>query len=344
MKRLLVSVLGVAVAASLVIAGCGQAAPAPATAAPAKAAAAPATKVVYPEKGRTITIIVPWGAGGGGDLGARILAPLLEKEIGTTVEVVNKPGAAGQIGATELAKSKPDGYTLGMTHLPATINAYLDVERKATFTKKDFQPIALQVVDPAVVAVKATSPYKSLKDLVDAAKASSQKLKVGDSGILGEDNLSIIRLQQMASVKYAIAHFNGFGESLPALLGGHIDALFSNAGNFMASTKSGDVRLITVLDKEQSPFFPGVTTAASQGYDISSAASRGVSAPAGTPKEVVDALGVAIGKAIATDEHKKKMTDMGLAVRYMNSAQFSAYWDEVEAWVKPLVELAKKES
>ena len=125
----------------------------------------------FPEKGRTLTHIVAYPPGGGTDVTARLLAPMLEKELGIQVQVLNKGGAGGQIGFTELVRSKPDGYTIGNLILPTVITTYLDPTRKAVFSRKSFQLLALQDNDPGIIAVKATGPFKTLKDLIDAAKA-----------------------------------------------------------------------------------------------------------------------------------------------------------------------------
>src|SRR5512139_2410738 len=124
----------------------------------------------YPAKGRTITIIVPSTAGGGTDTATRMLAPILEKDLGVPIQIVNKPGASMQIGLSEVAAAKPDGYTLVMSVLPTAASIYLDPERKATFTRKNLQPIALVYEAPFCVWVLASSPYKTLKDVADAAK------------------------------------------------------------------------------------------------------------------------------------------------------------------------------
>ena len=127
-------------------------------AAPAQPTAAPAPKATYPEKGKAITMIVPFGAGGSTDIGARLLAVGMEKELGTPVNVQNKGGAGSQTGLTELAGAKPDGYTIGFANLPTANLVYSDPDRKANFSAKSFQPIGSQVVDPSAIGVAANSP------------------------------------------------------------------------------------------------------------------------------------------------------------------------------------------
>ncbi len=121
----------------------------------------PASAAEFPQKGKSIQVMVHWAAGGSSDLGARILAAGLEKELGTSVLVVNKPGAGGQIGYTALSQAKPDGYTIGSTNFPSAVSSYLDPNRKATYNRKSFELLALHVADPGIIAVKVR---QSLQD------------------------------------------------------------------------------------------------------------------------------------------------------------------------------------
>jgi len=180
--------------ACLAIVGCTQAAPpltptqsiaAPTKAAPtaqpttkaaeptkaSDATGASAKKVNYPAEGKAVSIIVPFPAGSANDTCARVLIPVLERELRVPVQVVNKPGASTQTGMTELVTQPTDGYTLGLISLPGAMLAYLDSERKAIYGRKDFVPLAFQSWDPDAIGVAADSPYKTMKDLIDAAKA-----------------------------------------------------------------------------------------------------------------------------------------------------------------------------
>lgn len=303
------------------------------TAAPAKAA--------FPEKGKAINLLVAFPAGGSTDVGARLLAPLMEKSLGTPVQVVNRGGAGGQVGWTELAGYKPDGYGIGYVNLPSIITQYLDPERKAVFKRESFQPLAMHVVDPAVIAVAADSPYKTAKDLLDAAKANPEKIKAGADGILTDDHLNILQLERMSGAKFATVQFEGGAPKMTALLGGHIDAAFGNVGDTVSQFKSGKIRVLAVLDKEENKFYPGIKTLEAQGYKVYGASSRGVAAPAGTPKEAVDALSQSIKKAMEDEDHKKKMDESGLTLRYFGPAEFEAYWSDMEKDIEPLMAAVK---
>ncbi len=306
--------------------------------------AALGSRTDFPVKGKAITLIVPYDAGGAGDVGARLLAPYLEKELGTNVEVVNKPGAGSQVGVTELARSKPDGYTVGFVHLPAAIAIYLDPERQAAFARASLQPLAMYVVDPNAMAVKGDSPFRELKDLVEAARANPGKVTLSDSGILSDGHITSLRLQQVTGAKFAIVHGAGGAKGIADLLGGHtVGQNLNLSGNNVELARAGQIRLLGIFDKSTSANYPGVTTAESQGYPISVATSRAIAAPAGTPKEVVTALSGAIKRAMENPEFVEKATASGLGLRYMDPAQLETYWSGLEEQVKPLIALAKAE-
>lgn len=295
----------------------------------------------YPQKGKSIQMLVGNAAGGPTDLGARIMAAGLEKELGVPIVTVNKPGANGQIQLTQVASSKPDGYVFGTVNFPVTITGYLDPTRKATYNRKSFDPLAMHVNDPNIFAVLTKSPYKTVKDLVEAAKAKPKTITIS-SGMRNDEQIGIVQLQKMTGAEFAQVSFTqGTAPSLVALLGGKIDVHCGHAADVLGHVKSGDVRVLGVMDDEESPFLPGVKTFEAQGYKIYSASSRGYLLPAGTPKEIVNTLSGAMKKIMATEEHKKKMAEMGLSLRYMDSAQLGKFWDESETMVKELEPMLK---
>ena len=303
----------------------------------------PAGAADFPQKGKAIQILVGFAAGGSSDAGARILASGMEKELGTSVVVVNKPGASSQIAYTTLTQAKPDGYTIGNTNFPSAVVSYLDPARKATYTRKDFDLLALHVIDPGLIAVKKDSPFKTVKDVVEAAKGNPKKLRISTTGIQSDEAFGILQFQKMTGAQFALVHFSqGIAPAMTAFLGGKIDVFCGNVGDLLSQFKSGEVRILGIMDDQQSPFYPGVKTFEEQGYKLYSSSSRGFAAPAGTPKEVVNTLSEAIKKAVATEEHKKRMADMGLTIRYMDPAQYTKYWGEYETMLKELLPLTKE--
>lgn len=306
-------------------------------------AVAPAQAADFPHKGKAIQMLVGFAAGGSTDVGARLMATGMEKELGTPVLVVNKPGASGQIAYTALTQSKPDGYTIGNTNFPSAVVSYLDPARKATYARKDFEILALHVIDPALFAVRADSPFKTLKDVINAAKANPKKVTISTTGIQSDEAFAILQLQKMTQTQFAMVHFSmGVASAMTAFLGGKIDVLCANVGDLLAQFKSGEVRILGIMDNEPSPFYPGVPTFEQQGYKLYNSASRGFSAPAGTPKSVIDILSGAMKKVAASEDHKKRMADMGLTLRYMDPAQYAAYWMEYEKELIELLPLTKQ--
>lgn len=373
MKRLLVFLASVLATLGLLVSGCGQGAPAPTptkvpVADPAKAAEptkaptvaptkaveptkasaaqptdAPGKKVTFPASGKTVTMIVPYPAGGATDIAARALATEMAKVLGSNIEVLNKPGASAQVGLTELALAKPDGYTIGYTPNPASITSYLDPERKAAYTRKSFQQVATQYTLSLMVSVEANSPYKSMRDVVEAAKANPEKVKAGTAGIMATAHVGLLQLQQVSGAKFAIVHFDGGAPQLTALAGGHIDVATNSVPEVLPYFKSGKVRILGVMDREETKFFPGVKPLEAQGYKVQASTVGGISVPAQTPREIVDILSAAAKKAMETEEHKKRMDAMGYSQYYSDADQYSKLWDELEAQIAPLMRLAKEQ-
>ncbi|HTU03816.1 MAG TPA: tripartite tricarboxylate transporter substrate binding protein [Candidatus Sulfotelmatobacter sp.] len=306
-------------------------------------ASAPAGAAMFPQKGKSIQLLIGWAAGASTDVGARILASGLEKELGTPVVPVNKPGASGQMTLTLLAASKPDGYTFGTTNFPSAIVSGLDPARKATYNRHSFQVLGLHVIDPTVFAVKSTSPYKTLRDLIEAAKAKPKTITITTTGVQSDEHFGILQLERMTGARFALVHFaQGGATALPPVLGGKVDIYGGNVADVLAQVKSGEMRVLGIMDEEESPFYPGIKTFEAQGYKLYNASSRGFSAPAGTPKEIIDILSGAMKKVVATEDHKKRMADMGLTLRYMTPEQYTKYWDETEAIIKELLPLTKE--
>lgn len=351
MKRLAISFLITIVSVSVLATGCAQTPPSAApTAAPAAQAApqaaapvaqptvAPAKKINYPEKGKTITLSVGWAAGSPNDVYARTLAPFLSQDLGTQIEIINKPGAAGQLSMTDLAHAKPDGYFLAVDSIQSTIVILLDPDRKAAFTRKDIQPISVGILEPFALVVKGDSPYKTTKDFVDAAKSNPEKVKMGDNGIASPSQMATLLLEKAAGVKFAQVHFNGSSESVTAMLGGHTDAGILLATGLMGQFQSGLLRPLGVFDTVESKGFPGAKPLVDQGYPNNVMyRSLGLDAPGGTPQDIVDVLDGAMKRVATNPDFLKKAVDTSLVIDYMDQKQYAAHWDQEEAKAKALL-------
>jgi len=288
----------------------------------------------FPLKGKVITQIVPFGSGSGADTTARIMQPWMEKELGVPMPIINKPGAGGQIGFTEFVRTaKPDGYTIGISMLPAIPSAYLDPKRKAVFGRKDFRLVANIAVDPSVILVMPNSPYKTLKDLIAAAKANPGKIKATSAGPMTTSHLTAVKLELATGAKFAYMFYDQQGEQRGALLGGHADVEF-NAMSDAAAALSGQVRCLAVFDDKPSRFMPNVPTTVSLGIDARMASSRGYAVAAGTPDEIVNRIAAATEKVLSVPENQKALDKIMLATRFMAGKEFDDYWKDVENTVQ----------
>ncbi len=315
------------------------AAPAAATSAPAAQSPAASTQANgYPASGRPIQLLCGFAAGGLTDIAARLVAAPLSKELGTSVEVVDKPGASSQVAMTDEAQAKPDGYTLGEASFPPILTSYLDPKHKATYNMKSFEPVAAFGTSDEALVVKAGSPYKTLKDLVDAAKANPGKIKLGDSGALSSADLLARLFQDAAGVKLDFVMYNGAGETVPALLGGHVDVATIAMPQAVAQSKAGKMTVLATTESGSTRFLPSVKNFQEQGYNVSLSSVMGVVVPAGTPKDIVATLSNDIKTAVASDDFTAGAKKSGITPDYMDPDQFSTFWTKNEKSIGPLLQ------
>lgn len=304
-------------------------------------AAAPASGQDYPA--RAINLIVAYPPGGPTDVGARALAASAEKILGQPLVIVNRGGAGGQIGWTELARGKPDGYTIGFLNLPATNTTILDPERQALFNEGSFTPIANQVLDPGVIWVAASSPFKTLKDVLDLAKAKPSTVRAATTGILSDDHLAILMLEEASpGVNFRIVHLLGSAAQLKETLASTIDVSFDNVGSIVPQVRAGQVRALAVMDTERSKFLPDVPTTKELGLPtVLSGSTRGIAGPKGMDPAVVKKLQEALAKAMQDPEHVKALEDVGLGLKVMVGAEYEKYYAEQHERAKKYTEWAR---
>ena len=289
--------------------------------------------------------MVAYPAGGSTDIGARIVAGIAEKMLGQPVVVINKGGAGGQIGWTELSRQKPDGYYIGYINLPGFNTTIADPERKAIFNTKSFTPIINQVLDPGAIWVRTESPFKTLKDIIDAAKAKPGTLRAATTGILSDDHLAILMTEEAApGAKFRLVHLAGGAPMMKETLAGNIDVAFDNVGSIVTQVKAGKVRPIAILDTERSKFMPDVPTAKELGYPtMISSSTRGIAGPAGMDPKVVAKLRDVLKAAMADPEHIQKMENVGLAIKVMTDQEYQDYYDNIQTVAEKYTAWAKKE-
>jgi tripartite-type tricarboxylate transporter receptor subunit TctC len=295
---------------------------------------------------RPVQLMVAYPAGGGTDIAARIVAAIAEKSLGQPIVVVNKGGAGGQVGWTELVRQKPDGYYIGFINLPATNTVILDPDRKAIFTEKDFTPIINQVLDPGIIWVRADSPFKTLQDLFDGAKKSPNTIRAATTGILSDDHLAILMAEEAApGAIFRIVHLEGGAAQLKEIMAGNIDVAFDNVGGVVRRIASGEVRALAVMDNERSKFLPDVPTTKELGYPtILSNSTRGIAGPKGMPEPALGKLREVLKKAMDDPEHVSKLETQGLGLKIMVGEEYAKYFADTHERAKKYTEWARSRS
>lgn len=267
----------------------------------------------YPS--RDITFIVPYAPGGSTDPISRQVASQLEKELKGSINVENKPGGSATVGVGQVIRSKPDGYTIGLSSNSAL--AYQPLVNKSITWKSpaDYQSIVTLVKLPAIITVKADSPYKTFEDFVDAARKNPGKIRVAVSGYRTAPDLVIQELNKVANIRLATVPFTGGGgEALIALLGGRVEATSGYAPTVKAHVQAGTVRVLAAFSKDKYFMFPEAQSVVQAGYNVTLPADYGVVAPKGLPKDVLDKLVNAALKVGKSEEFAKFAASQGLLV------------------------------
>ena len=264
----------------------------------------------YPNK--PIKLVVPFPPAGGTDVLSRSIAQSIATHTKWVIVVDNKPGAGGNIGLDATAKSAPDGYTIAMGQ---TANLAVNPALYSSMPfdpLKDFAPIALISSQPLILVVNSASPYRTLKELVDAAKKSPGKVNMASSsnGTIGHIGGELF--QRRAGIQMTHVPYKGAGAAVTDLMGGSVDCFFGNTQAVGGLVTSGRLRALAVTSPKRLANFPDVPTVAELGYPGFEAATwSGLVAPAGTPKAIVDRLNAEANKALGTGEMKAKLQEDG---------------------------------
>lgn len=312
-----------------------------AAAALAAAGASPAF-AEYPE--RPIQMLVPWGAGGGSDAVARIIASLMEKELGQPVAVVNKAGGSGAVGHQAIASAKPDGYTIGMLTMEVTTMHWVGFSQ---LKAADFVPFGQVNFDPAAVTVRADAPYKDLNEFLAAVKAAPGKYKASGGGAGAVSHIGIAGLMKAAGLSPNAAPWVTMDSAATAqqeLVAGGVEVVGSSLGETRALTEAGKVRQLAVMADERLPGFDVPTVKEASGIDWSYSTWRGFGGPVGMPQEVTDKLSAALEKAYNSPEFKDFMVNRGFGMKWRNGPDFAAFMveaDEVNGTILKELGLAK---
>jgi tripartite-type tricarboxylate transporter receptor subunit TctC len=289
----------------------------------------------YPTK--SVTIVCPWGAGGGTDRVARFLAVELENEYGKPFVVVNKTGGGGAVGHGAGAYAKPDGYTLTLVTLEIATMHWMGLTK---LTYEDLDYVIQMNQDPSCVIVKADAPWDSITELLVDIAMHSGKYKFSGSGAGTIWDLSRIGLFDKVGIPTDYVTWiptKGAAPSIVELLGGHVDVITCSAPEASAQLDSGEFRALAIMADERDSKFPDVPTLKELGIDWSSGTWRGVAVPKGTPKEVISSLYEKLLKIGNSEKYKDFMSKNGFGIKIRSSEEFYDFAKEQNTtWEKVL--------
>jgi len=289
--------------------------------------------------GKPITYLVPFPAGGTTDLLARLIAQKLGPALGTSVIIDNKGGAGGSIGSEVAARAAPDGFTLlGGTISSHAINVSL-YPKIGYDPQKSFAPVTLIGTNPVVLVVNQASPYKTLKDLLDASRARPGGLSSASAGTGTSQHLALELMAFKSGVKFTRVPYKGSGPAIQDVIGGQVDMMFDTTVVAGPHIQSGKLRALAVTSAKRLASMPNVPTVAESGIpgltDFEVVSWQAIFVPAGTPTPIVDRLHNEIRKILAEPEMQEKLKSFGMQPADMSTAQIAAFQKaEVEKWAQ----------
>ncbi len=281
--------------------------------------AAAVSQDAFPSK--DITFVVQAAAGGASDRTSRAIASELEKDLGVSVIVENRPGATGTVAFAHVAEQPADGYTIGFGPVEFAIAEHLGYD----FDRADYTYLAQVMNSPVVLAVPANSPYDTLEEFIEAGK--TKEMSVSNSGAASSFAAATFTLANMTGAQLVGVPFDGGAPAVAAALGNHVDAVTAGAGETATAFADGTLKVLAIFDDEEHPKFPGVPTAKELGYDLSFGAWGGVYGPAGIPEEAKAILEESIKKAAASQTFLDAVTPAGILPVYKPGDEWKAFVD-----------------
>lgn len=291
--------------------------------------ALPAMAAEYPR--RPVTIVVPWGAGGGTDAVGRILGVLLEKELGQPFNVVNRTGGSGAVGHSAIANGRPDGYTIGVVTVELTMMHWQGL---TPITYQDVVPIGMVNDDPAGVMVAMDSKFQSTKDILEFAKKNPGKLKASGTGQGGIWHLALagmLKAEGLGANDVRWVPSKGAAPGLRDLVAGGVDVVTASIPEGKALIDAKRVKALAVMSTKRNAVFPDVPTLKqATGLDWTNAAWRGIAAPKGTPSDIAAILEKALSKIVNGKEYKDFLATRGFGWNYKSAKDFAAFMSQAD--------------
>ena len=264
---------------------------------------------------RTVTVIVPFAAGGPADVMGRIASDIFSRHLGQSFVVENVAGAGGTVGATRAARANPDGYTLISGHLGTNALAPVFYPNLGYDPETSFEPVGLTAVQPELLAVRKDIPVNNLKEFVAYAKANESKLNMGHAGVGSVSYIGCLLLNSAIGIKPTLVPFSGTAPVMNAILSGNVDYDCDPVLGPLPHVRAGTVKALAIAAKKRSPLLPDVPTSYEQGFpQFDCAPFYAIFAPKGTPKEIVDKLAAALSKGLDEPAVQNRLTDLGAQI------------------------------
>jgi putative tricarboxylic transport membrane protein len=290
---------------------------------------------------RPVEAVVHTGPGGGSDLLARAVALMIEKEnlLPVRLQVVNKTGGGGAVAAAYLAEKKGETHTIGFFTGVWLTNPLVSAEAKVSL--RDLTPVARLVLEPALIAVKADAPYKTLAEFVNAAKQKPGELKQSGGSITSRDNVVRQQLQKASGARWQFISFPGGGERIAALLGGHVNMMVIEPAEAGEHIRAGNMRVLAQVSDTRLSGFPGVPTIREAGFNVTPVPQvRGVVAPPGIPRESVAYWEGVFKRLTQTGSWKKFLADNQFEDGYQNAADLTKFYEEFSGQMRGILQEA----
>jgi tripartite-type tricarboxylate transporter receptor subunit TctC len=299
-------------------------------AAVAIAAATPTTAQEFPTE--PVEFIVPWSPGGGSDTLMRIVSNHIEPYLGEPMPVINMPGVSGTLGLEEATGREADGYTVAQVHEGLLVSHHTGV---TDVNWDDFAPVAALTSSPQIVVTNADRPYETFEEFVAYAQENPGELKVGVT-LAGVPHLHMAMIEEAAGIEFSYVGFEGTGERIRGLVGGHIDAAMgdiASAGEFVAN---GDLRFLATGSTERLEQAPDVPTLTELGYDLELTVNRGIVAPMGTPQARIDVIEAALEELQGDADYVESLNNAGAEAVFRDEEAYRTYLENLDATVERL--------
>ena len=278
---------------------------------------------------RPLTMVVPFPPGGVADLVGRPVAAALEKPLGQPVIVENRAGAGGGVGMQQVARAKPDGYTLLMALSSISILPEADrvLGRAPMFVHRDLVPVARFTADPVVLAVRSEAPWRTVADFVADAGRRPGQIGYGSSGNYGTMHVPMEMLAGRAGVRLLHVPYNGAGPAVVGLLGGQVDALATGPSSIVQHVKSGRIRVLGSWGAARLAALPDVPTLKELGLDVEFSQWAGLFVPAGTPEPIVARLRAASRQILDDPQFRARFETLGTPLQYLDAPEFARFYE-----------------